>query len=109
MTHVPITSLERQRQKLHPKFVRDALPPLGATSEESDPKAIAKFFTPDGNWTWLAIEFDGDDTFYGLVHGIESEIGYFSLRELLRVRGALGLPVERDRHFEPTPISQLQS
>jgi hypothetical protein len=30
----------------------------------------------------------------------ESELGYVSLTELLAVRGKLGLPVERDEHFE---------
>jgi len=58
-----------------------------------------KFFTPDSNWTWLATEFDGKDTFFGLVVGMETELGYFSLKELQSVRGPLGLPIERDRHF----------
>lgn len=30
----------------------------------------------------------------------EPELGYVSLVELASVRGKLGLPVERDRHFE---------
>ena len=101
-------SRDRLRQKLLPKSIRDALPPLGATSGQPDPLAVAKFFTPDGGWTWYAVEFDGDDTFNGLVHGLFVEFGTFSLRELLDVRGGLGLPVERDRYFEPTPISKLQ-
>lgn len=108
MTHLPTTALDRQRKNLLTKLVRNALPPLGATSEESDPMAVAKFFTPDGGWTWYAIEFDGDDTFFGLVDGLECELGDFSLSELLNVRGALGLPVERDRFFKPTPVSKLQ-
>lgn len=93
--------------KLLPKTVRDALPPLGSTSGEKDPLVVAKFFTPDGGWTWYAIEFDGQDTFYGLVEGLETEFGYFSLGELLEVRGGLGLPVERDRYFEPRRLSEI--
>lgn len=101
-------SAQRQTQKLLPKLVRAALPPLGSTSNQDDPLAVAKFFTPDAGWTWYAIEFDSEDTFYGLVEGLETEFGCFSLGELLEVRGRLGLPVERDRFFEPTKISELR-
>lgn len=100
-------STERQIQKLLPHSVRKSLPSLGATANDSDPVAIVKFFTPDSSWTWYAIEFDGDDTFFGLVDGIEREFGTFSLSELLQVRGRLGLPLERDRFFRPTRVSLL--
>lgn len=88
--------------------IRRTLPPLYATENDDDPLVHAKFFTPDGQWTWYAIEFDGDDTFYGFVKGLEDELGYFSLRELQEVRGKLGLPVERDLSFEPARLSALQ-
>jgi len=65
-------------------------------------KVVAKFFTPDAQWTWYATEWDGEDTFFGYVDGHEREYGYFSLSELKKVRGGLGLPVERDRHFKAT-------
>ena len=69
---------------------------------------VVKFFTPDSYWTWYATEFDGTDTFFGLVDGQEQELGYFSLSELEDVRGPLGLPVERDLHFNPTPLSEVR-
>ena len=69
--------------------------------------AQVKFFTPDSSWTWYASEFDGKDIFFGLVIGHYKEYGTFSLSELQSVRGALGLPVERDLHFEPTPLGVL--
>ena len=94
--------------RLLPEKIRGELPPLRATEGESDPFAIVKFFTPDGNWTWYAFEFDGEDTFFGLVDGFERELGYFSLSELQEIRGRLGLPVERDVHFEPTRLSELR-
>jgi len=31
-------------------------------------------FTPDSSWTWYAMEFDGVDTFFGLVNGFEEEL-----------------------------------
>ena len=88
--------------------LRRTLPPLGAAE---NPHVVAmarvKFFTPDSSWTWFASEFDGHDTFYGLVDGLELEFGSFSLRELQAVRGHLGLPVERDRYFTPQPLGTL--
>ena len=69
--------------------------------------ALVKFFTPDSSWTWYATEFDGDDTFFGLVDGHEEELGYFSLRELQSVRGPLGLPIERDLYWQPRPLREI--
>ena len=85
-----------------------SLPPLGGTDDQGlDALARVKFFTPDGEWTWYASEFDGTDRFFGLAVGFDAELGYFSLAELRQVRGALGLPVERDRWFTPTPLREL--
>jgi hypothetical protein len=98
------------RERLFPQKVREKLPPL-YTNEELGMEAVApvKFFTPDSNWTWYATEFDGDDLFFGLVVGFEIELGYFSLSELLELRGPLGLPVERDRFFEPKTLRELKA
>lgn len=74
-----------------------------------DALARVKFFTPDANWTWFASEYDGEDTFFGLVSGFEVELGYFSLTELEGVKGALGLPVERDLYFTPQTLRDLKN
>jgi hypothetical protein len=93
---------------LLPKRLLQSLPAIGATEAQGlDALAQVKFFTPDGGWTWYGSEFDGTDLFFGFVVGIEPELGYFSLAELKTVRGALGLPIERDRWFKPTPLRQL--
>ena len=90
------------------KEIRRRLPPLYGNEEKGlDALAIVKFFTPDSSWTWYASEFDGDDLFFGLAVGFEPELGYFRLSELQTVRGELGLPVERDRFFTPTPLREL--
>ncbi len=66
-----------------------------------------KFFTPDGGWTWYVAsgEMYEDDPrdflFFGYVVGVVPEWGSFLLSELESVRGALGLPVERDLQFRP--------
>ncbi len=91
------------------KEKRRKLPPLYSTEHEKDPVAVVKFFTPWTNWTWYAVEFDGEDTFFGLVEGLETELGYFSLSELESVRGPGGLTIERDRWFEPTPVRELRT
>lgn len=90
------------------KAIRRKLPPLYANEEKgTDALAIVKFFTPDGDWTWYASEFDGDDLFFGLAVGAEPELGYFRLSELQSVRGKLGLPVARDKFHKPTPLREL--
>jgi len=76
-----------------------------------DPLPIVRFFTPDANAVWLIIDADPDepDRLFGLCDlGLGSpELGYVSLSELEALRGPLGLPVERDRHFEPDkPLSE---
>jgi hypothetical protein len=88
--------------------IRQRLPPLyEKEGKGTDAVAIVKFFTPDSNWTWYVSEFDGDDLFFGLAVGFEPELGYFRLSELQSIRGTLGLPVERDKYFEPTPLREL--
>lgn len=95
---------------LLPLKLRKQMPQLYATERQGlEAKALVKFFTPDSGWTWYATEFDGQDTFFGLAVGHEVELGYFSLTELQAIRGQLGLPVERDLHFKPQTLEQLQA
>jgi len=94
--------------KLLTQELRKQLPALGATEKIEDPQVLLKLFTPDSNWTWYVTEFDGKDTFFGLVVGFEIELGYFSLSELEATTGPLGLHVERDLYFKPTPLSEVR-
>jgi len=93
--------------KLLTKELREKLPELYSNENEKDPKAVVKFFTPLSNWTWYATEFDGNDTFFGLVDGFDKELGYFSLSEFESLNGKGVMHVERDLYFEPTPLSEL--
>lgn len=96
--------------ELLPHDVRETLPELYANEEFGlAAQALVKFFTPDSNWTWYASEFNGEDIFFGLVIGFEAEFGYFSLSELESLRGPLGLPIERDLHFEPRSLEELRN
>lgn len=69
-----------------------------------DPAPVVKLFTPDAGATWLLTEIDPDDHdhAFGLCDlGLGfPELGWVSLAEITTVRGRLGLPVERDLHFE---------
>jgi len=71
-------------------------------------KITAKFFTPDSGWTWYMTEYDPVRRLaFGLVVGMETEWGYFSLDELESVTGPFGLPVERDIHFGTKLVSEV--
>jgi hypothetical protein len=119
-----------KREPLLDQSSRERLPKL-YSNEAIGLNALAqvKFFTPSSNWTWYASEAsaamnDGtykaltevdpnapdieDVIFFGLVDGYELELGYFSLSELEGIGGGLMLPIERDRHFPPTPLKELQ-
>lgn len=95
--------------KLLTKELEAKLPPLYANDGKGDEAiALVKFFTPDSSWTWYATEYDPKErVFFGLVDGLEKELGYFSLDELESVKGPLGLRIERDIYFEPTRIKEL--
>ena len=101
--------------KLLTKEIRERLPKLYSTEETplEEKTVVCKFFTPDSNWTWYVLEGmeqqDGNVVFFGWVVGLEKEYGYFTLRELEEVRGAFGLPVERDLHFRPRPLKEVMA
>src|ERR1039458_3605177 len=65
---------------------------------------VVKLFTPDAGFTWLLTEIDSEneDVAFGLCDlGMGCpELGSVSLSEITALRGKLGLPVERDLHFE---------
>jgi hypothetical protein len=72
---------------------------------EPDFSPVVKLFTPDGACTWLLTEIDLAD--YDIAFGLCDlgmgcpELGSVSIRELERLRGQLGLPIERDLYFTP--------
>jgi hypothetical protein len=96
--------------KLLTAELQASLPPLYAQEGNTDPVVDAKFFTPDSRWTRYVTEGseeDGDFRFFGFVSGMDDEWGYFLLSELESARGPLGLPIERDLHFEPSRFTQV--
>jgi hypothetical protein len=110
MSHVtcPDLILKEDTIRLLTEALRIEIPALGATEGQDNPVAICRFFTPDGAWTWLPFEFDGEDTFFGAVSGHEFELGYFSLSELETPTGPFGLHVERDLYYKPMSLSEIR-
>jgi len=79
---------------------------VAAGGDDIDFYPVVKLFTPDGAATWLLSEIfpDDPDIAFGLCDlGVGCpEFGTVRISELESARGTLGLPIERDRHFEPT-------
>ena len=85
-----------------------SIPALYAQEMIKEKRAYVKYFTPDSYWTWYVMEYDPlNKIFFGLVEGFVKEFGYFTLEELLTLRGPMGLAIERDLYFEPKPIKDL--
>lgn len=85
------------------------IPKLYGTEKVPDPIVHVKLFTPDSNWTWFITEYDPTEKrAFGLVAGLETELGYIDLNELEEVRGPLGLPIERDLSWKPKSLSEVR-
>lgn len=93
-----------------PKILLQKIPNLYETENQSNPICYIKLFTPDANFTWYITEFCKEDnnTCFGYVEGLDSELGYFTLQELELIKGSLGLGVELDTSFKPTPLSNVK-
>ena len=98
--------------KLMTQEIRKKLPALYAQdSQGGDAVAYLKLFTPDSGWTWYITEGsqqdDDDFLMFGLVDGMEKELGYVSLRELESAKGPMGLPIERDIWWKPKTLKEI--
>lgn len=110
-TEASIPKPQPSRDNAHillPPWLVHELPPLYSQEHDPDPLFSVKFFTPDSNWTWYVSEYNPTERLaFGLVYGLETEWGYFSVDELEQVRGPLGLRIERDLYFSPCQKSEL--
>ena len=99
--------------KFHMSAQRQRLLRNGQASRERDIDhvPVVKLFTPDASATWLLTELDPDDPdrAFGLCDlGLGCpELGYVSLAELAALRGPMGLPVERDMHFDADGLREM--
>jgi hypothetical protein len=96
---------------LIPKEFSETIPDLYETEESLDPICHVKLFLPSTNWTWYVTEISKQDhnICFGYVVGLENELGYFSLEELESLQTSLGVSIERDESFKPTPLSMIKA
>jgi len=90
------------------RYIResDKMPPL-AQGDDGDGIARVKLFDPTGSWTWYLSEYDPESrTAFGRVFGQDDEYGNIYMPELVDYRGQFGLPIERDLHWTPRPLSE---
>lgn len=91
--------------------VAASLPSLYSQEEKGDAAlAMVKYFCLTSNWTWYATEYDPlEGMFFGLVHGFEVELGYFTLAEFEELNASSVFPViERDLYWVPKSLADIR-
>lgn len=102
---------------LLPDSLRQRFAELGEQDEIDDSKVVvvAHYYLAGWDW-WATALFDGlmfagpGDAFFGLVRGLETELGYFTLAELEIARSRLlGNRVERDIDWVECTLRELKA
>ena len=99
-------------QTILTKGILKLLPKLKVMANLDADKVLVplKVFNPTGGQTWFITELNPDTLeAFGYVTGMgEAELGYIDMNELLKFRGRMGLPLERDIHWDPrTTLAQV--
>ena len=92
----------------------DTIPAIGATENAPDYDEVlapAKLFSPYSNWSWYITEMDRQTgQCFGLVEGLDTELGYFDLTELAETTVLGGVPaVERDLYWQPMTLGEIKN
>ena len=118
---VTVGSLQKEAQKkdkeradafnLMPKAIEKSLPRLYTTEKEllGDRTAYARYFFPAGAYTAYLLEYDPKERigFGAVTMGYGWELGNISIDEMEEVQ-VRGLRIERDLHFSPTKLHQIE-
>jgi hypothetical protein len=87
------------------------IPGLYATEKTPAREKVIHMHFFLGSSDWLAVEYDGEDLFFGFVilndDLANAEWGYFSLAELASFN-FLGFQIERDVHWKPVRIGEIE-
>ena len=79
------------------------LPSLDKVDEQDNPLVVAHFV--NGDWDWFVVAGEvmghGDYYLFGLVNGIERELGFFTLNQIRDVGAVL------DRDFVPCGVFDI--
>ena len=103
----------KRGHELMTKKVAETIPALYANEKVADYDSVlahVKLFSPYSNWTWYVTEMDpATGTCFGLVEGLEKEMGYFDLTELAETTVFGGVPaVERDLYWETKTLGEIK-
>ena len=103
----------KRGHQLMTEKLADTIPAIGATENVADYDTVlapAKLFSPYSNWTWYITEMDRESgQCFGLVEGLERELGYFDLSELAETTVLGGVPaVERDLYWQPMTLGEIK-
>ena len=103
----------KRGHELMTRKLADTIPALYANEKVTEYDTVlapAKLFSPYSQWTWYITEMDpATGTCFGLVDGLEQEIGYFDLTELAETTVFGGVPaVERDLYWEPKTLGEIK-
>jgi hypothetical protein len=99
--------------KLFTQAILKALPTLDESAQLSisEQKVHCKLFNPAGAGTWYLTAYDPEEKlafgFVNLGDPEMAELGYISITELETLRLPFGLKIERDRHFDATPLQDV--
>ena len=104
----------KRGHELMTKRLADTIPAIYANEKVADYDTVlahAKLFSPYSQWTWFITEMDpATGTCFGLVEGLERELGYFDLTELAETTVFGGVPaVERDLYWEPRTLGEIKN
>lgn len=101
----------RQAHDYMPREIASSIPALYATDGGliGDKTAYLRYFMPFSGYTCYVLEADKDtgEMFALVTMGYEWELGYTSLEEIESVE-VRGLRIERDIHFTPTKLCQIE-
>jgi len=81
------------------------IPPLYGTEKVKDPIVHLRLYSPIITWQWFITEYNPNDKIaFGLVSGLEVELGYISIDEL----ESANFHIQVDTTFKPTPLSIIK-
>lgn len=97
--------------KMMTKEIERIAPRLYETDGQGDNAiVVAHWFSILNGWDWYMTEYDPNTgVCFGLVNGIEEELGYFSIEEFEQVNESMGfIAIERDMYWHPCKLSEVR-
>lgn len=97
--------------KLMTKELAEKIPAIYAQGDKGDDAIVyAHWFSPYSGWDWYCTEYDPDEGLcFGLVKGLATEFGYWTIAELEGVNEEYHFPmIERDLWWTPCKLKDVR-